>query len=86
MSLYQIAFTHSAQKELEDFDPPIIQKIFPKIENLANNPRPLGCIKLKGRKDLWRIRIGEYRAVYSIDDKSRMVDIIYIRHRKDVYR
>ena len=86
MSLYRIVLAHSAQKELEDLDPPIIQRLFPKLENLVNNPRPLGCVKLKGSRDLWRIRIGEYRAIYSIDDKNRVVDIICIRHRKDVYR
>ena len=57
-----------------------------KIETLALNPRPTGCKKLSGAKDLWRLRVGDYRMVYKIDDARRIVDIAVIRHRRDVYR
>jgi mRNA interferase RelE/StbE len=49
-------------------------------------PRPSGAIKLHGNKSLWRIRIGDYRVIYSIDDISRGIDISVVRHRRDVYR
>jgi mRNA interferase RelE/StbE len=56
------------------------------IERLATNPRPKGCRKLEGADNLWRIRVGDYRVIYSVDDARRIVDIIAIRHRSEAYR
>jgi len=55
------------------------------ILTLADNPRPPGCAKLKGR-DEWRVRVGDYRIVYGIDDEQRVVEVVHIGHRRDVYR
>jgi mRNA interferase RelE/StbE len=85
MADYSVTFSRSAQKELEALSNPLIQKIFSKIESLSNNPRPPGCAKLQGFSNLWRIRIGDYRVVYSIDDISKTIDITRIRHRREVY-
>lgn len=63
----------------------VVQRIFEKIEALAINPRPAGCKKLKGSMNLWRIRIGDYRVIYSILEKLIRVEIIAIRHRSDAY-
>jgi len=53
---------------------------------LAENPRPAGCKKLKGtHEDLWRIRIGNYRVIYTINDTIQIIDIQKIGHRKDIY-
>lgn len=82
---YTIAFARSARKELERLEAEVVSRLFPKIELLAQQPRPRGCRKLAGRQGLWRIRIGDYRVVYSIDDVAKVVDIIAIRHRSDVY-
>ena len=62
------------------------QRILRRIEDLADDPRPHKCRKLQGGAELWRIRLGEYRVVYSVDDDAGMVDIIAVRHRRDVYR
>ncbi len=51
------------------------RRIISRVEALATNPRPPGCVKLQGATDLWRIRVGDYRVVYSIDDTARLVDI-----------
>jgi mRNA interferase RelE/StbE len=59
--------------------------LVPKIEGLAADPRPSGCRKLRGYKDLWRIRVGNHRVVYIFDDDSMMVSITRIAHRIDVY-
>jgi len=59
MADYAITFARSARKELESFDAHIVNRIFPKIEALAKEPRPAGCRKLKSEKNLWRIRIGD---------------------------
>ena len=60
--------------------------MFRRIELLATNPRPAGCRKLEGAEDLWRIRIGDYRVIYSVDDARRIVDVSAVRHRSDAYR
>ena len=86
MDLYEIVFTRSARKELEILNYKIVLQILKKIENLSLNPRPSGSKKLKGEKDLWRVRVGDYRVIYSIDDSEKLVDVSVIRHRKDVYR
>jgi len=52
---------------------------------LADDPRPPGCTRLRGLDD-WRIRVGDYRIVYGIDDERRMVEILNVAHRRDVYR
>jgi mRNA interferase RelE/StbE len=52
---------------------------------LANDPRPPGCTRLRGRDD-WRIRVGDYRIVCGIDDDRRVVEILAVAHRRDVYR
>jgi mRNA interferase RelE/StbE len=59
MADYNITFARSARKELEDFDAQIVNRIFPKIETLARTPRPAGCRRLQGGKNLWRIRVGD---------------------------
>jgi len=68
------------------WDEKIINRLFPKIENLSVNPRPAGFRKLAGNKYLWRIRAGSYRIVYSINDDKYLVDIIAVRDRKDAYK
>jgi len=57
-----------------------------KIDALADNPRPSGAEKLKGAKDLWRIRSGNYRIIYTIQDEALLVLVIRIGHRREVYR
>lgn len=85
MPNYSITFARSARKELEALANPLIERIFRQIESLADSPRPAGCKKLKGSEDLWRIRIGDYRVVYAIDDILQSVDVIAVRHRSQAY-
>jgi len=86
MQSYQITFARSARKELQALPMSVAERILTKIEALVSNPRPTGCKKLKGPTRLWRLRIGEYRVVYDLDDENRVVDITIVRHRSDVYR
>lgn len=83
---YEITFTRSASKEIQSLSSSLVNRIFPKIEALATEPRPKGCTKLSGYENLWRIRIGDYRVIYSVDDKTELIDIIAIKHRKDAYK
>jgi mRNA interferase RelE/StbE len=82
---YTITFARSARKELERFDGHVINRICPKIEALAKGPRPIGCHKLEGEKNLWRIRVGDCRVIYTIDDGEQRVDIVAVRHRSKAY-
>ena len=83
---YKVVFARSARKELESLDITLVNRILLKIEALVKDPRPGQCRKIIGEKNLWRLRIGDYRVIYSIDDEQRMIDINAIRHRSDAYR
>lgn len=85
MAEYAVTFARSARRELEALDATAIARILPKIESLATVPRPHGSRKLSGEKHLWRIRIGDYRVIYSVFDTDQRVDIIAIRHRREAY-
>lgn len=85
MAEYSITFARSARRELEVLDSTVIHRILSKIESLAVQPRPHGSRKLIGEKHLWRIRIGDYRVIYSILDKERRIDITAVRHRREAY-
>ncbi|MGC9997770.1 MAG: type II toxin-antitoxin system RelE/ParE family toxin [Terriglobia bacterium] len=83
---YSVTFARSARKELEGLDRPLVDRIFPVIESLAQNPRPAKCKKLSGIQNRWRIRIGDYRVIYQISDDEKVVDIVAVRHRREAYR
>jgi mRNA interferase RelE/StbE len=84
--MYTITFKKSAEKELDKLPTQAIKRISRAIDGLGNNPRPPGSKKLEGeRESLWRIRTGDYRIIYLIEDVIKIVDIRRISHRKDVY-
>ena len=85
--MYQIVVKPSARKELRKLSVQVATAISEKIESLAQNPRPEGCKKLVNNKEsIWRVRVGDYRILYAIDDEIRIVDIQHIGHRRDVYK
>lgn len=86
MAEYAITFARSARRELEKIDPSLARRILTTIEELSNEPRPPGCRKLQGSTNLWRVRVGDYRVVYSVDDRHRVIDITAVRHRREAYR
>ena len=86
MADYSIVFARSARKELESLPTKLVQRIFPTIEALATEPRPRGCRKLTTEKNLWRIRVGDHRVIYTIDDDKKAIDIIAVRHRSKAYQ
>ena len=86
MPEYAVTLARSARKELQALDRAVATRVLKRIEALAKSPRPSGCKKLEGAENLWRIRVGDWRVVYSIDDSALVIDISVIRHRRDVYR
>ncbi len=85
MPKYYVAIAASAERELKKLAGQLIARIVPRLENLASNPRPSGCKKLRGGDSEWRIRAGDYRVVYTIDDAKLRVEVTRIRHRSEVY-
>lgn len=86
MASYQIEFRGSAERELHRIDPQMVPRIMVAIRKLAEEPRPLGTRKLAGSKQAYRIRIGDYRVVYSVHDPDKTVSIDRVRHRREAYR
>ena len=85
MGSYRVALTASAEKELRRIPSKTIERIIARLEGFAQSPRPHGCKKLRGGDVQWRVRVGEYRIVYEIDDVGRSVVVTRIAHRRDVY-
>jgi mRNA interferase RelE/StbE len=86
MPQYRISFKSSAARELKKMPLELQRRVANKIEQLVEDPRLSGVIKLKGDDDLYRCRVGEYRLVYQIDDSTQKIVVTRVRHRKDVYR
>jgi len=82
---YKVILVRGAQKSLLAIPSPYFEQIEARLQALADNPRPQGCKKLKGR-DGWRIRSGNYRIVYEIDDPSAVVTVRAIGPRGEIYR
>ena len=85
MVKYSLEIKQSAQKELDALDDALFTRIDRKILALADNPRPAGRKKLKGYKDQWRARIGDWRVLYIVDDAAKLVTVTRIAHRREVY-
>ena len=85
MALYNIEWKTSAKKELRKINKKQIPKIIEAVENLALNPHPANHKKLLGTQHNFRIRVGNYRVVYFLEDDKLLIEIIRVRHRKDAY-
>ncbi|MBG0744843.1 MAG: type II toxin-antitoxin system RelE/ParE family toxin [Cylindrospermopsis raciborskii KL1] len=83
---YKIIITKSIQKQLDNLPSNIQDRVYEKISQLAEEPRPDGVAKLKGYDNEYRIRIGDYRLVYEIQDDKLIVLILQCKHRRDVYK
>ncbi len=82
---YAVSLNRSAQKEIRALDGNIRLRVVQSIRSLVAEPRPPGCRKLVGATNRWRIRIGDYRVIYSINDENRRVVILVARHRSKAY-
>lgn len=83
---YEIIIKPSAEKSFARLEKAQQIKIIKAIENLAVNPRPQGFKKLKSIVELYRIRVGDYRIIYSIDNNVLIISIVRIGHRKEIYK
>ena len=85
MSNYTVQVQPSARKELEHLPDNVLARVISRLESLAHTPRPAGCKKLKGHGDQWRLRVGDWRVIYIIDDARAMVTVTRVAHRGKVY-
>jgi len=83
---YTVHYEPRAFKELAKLDKPMARRLVRAIDRLADQPRPSGVRPLAGHPDLWRLRVGDYRAVYAIRDAELLVLMVRIAHRGTVYR
>jgi mRNA interferase RelE/StbE len=83
--MYKISVRGKAKKQILQISPPHFQRIKNQIDKLRENPRPNGAKKLKGESG-YRIRVGNYRILYEIDDKAKLLIIYRVKHRRDVYK
>ncbi len=83
---YQVEITPAAQHMIKKLPKNVQQRIIEQLEALAVDPRPVGVIKLAAEENLYRVRVGDYRIVYEIQDDILLILITKIGHRKDVYR
>ncbi|MHC4509228.1 MAG: type II toxin-antitoxin system RelE family toxin [Planctomycetota bacterium] len=84
MAKYRITIKRSAAKELEDIPRRDLQRIIKRVRSLATDPRPHGSQKLSGQEQ-YRIRQGDYRIVYSVEDKDSLIEVVKIGHRREIY-
>ena len=84
--MHKILLERNAEKDLDRLSALFRSRVIGAIQQLASEPRPRGCRKLLGGTNDWRIRVGGYRVLYEIDDRSKIVRINRVRHRREVYR
>ena len=84
--VHRIIHASRAARQIRKLDSQIARRIMADIDELATNPRPHGCTRLQGHQNLYRIRVGDYRVVYRINDAEHFVEISIVAHRREVYR
>lgn len=83
---YQVEITPAAKRQIKKLVEPVQLAIIERLEQLAENPRPSGALKMQGAESLYRIRVGDYRIIYEIQDRALLIAIVKVGHRSDVYR
>ena len=86
MDYYKVLWKRSSEKDLRNIEPKQIPRIIKVAESLSENPFPRQNRKLRGSKDNYRIRVGNYRVIYQVDKRMKIVTIYHICHRREIYR
>jgi mRNA interferase RelE/StbE len=84
--VYEVYLERAAERDLRRLPADVFRRIIPRLQALGENPRPTGCRKISGSESDWRLRVGDYRTVYEIDDEARTVRVFRVRHRREAYR
>lgn len=86
MAFYNIRFKNSVEKDFKKLPRAVLHRVTERVELLATDPFPRGVSKLSGAERLYRILVGNYRIIYSVDDWKKLIFVHYIRHSRDAYR
>ncbi len=84
--MHELLIERSAERDLDRLPEAVRGHVIAKISGLGKIPRPPGTRKIVGARSDWRLRVGDYRIVYEIDDRERIIRIWRVRHRREVYR
>ena len=83
--MFKVSITSRAERELKRLDQPVRNRIIIALSALASELRPAGCLKVKSEENVWRIRVGDWRVGYQVDDNNSEVVVVRIAHRSDFY-
>ncbi len=83
--MFRVSITSRAERELKRLDRPIKNRIVSAILALASDPRPPGCLKVRSEEGVWRIRVGDWRVGYQVDDSNNEVVVVRVAHRSEFY-
>ncbi len=86
MARYQLEIKKKAVKELSRVRPDVGKKLLQSIKSLASEPRPRQSHKLSESENSYRLKVGDYRVLYQVDDEAKLVTIFKVGHRREVYR
>lgn len=84
--MYDVLLERSVERALKRVSSSDFSRILVALKELASNPRPSGCKKLVGGERDWRVRVGDYRVLYEIDDAEKTVRVLNVKHRREAYR
>ena len=83
---YTIEFSPGGARDLRKLSDEVRRRLTPHIDRLARDPRPRGALKMAGPEGFYRIRVGDYRVIYTVEDDRLIVLVVRIAHRREVYR
>ncbi|MBZ5544402.1 MAG: type II toxin-antitoxin system RelE/ParE family toxin [Acidobacteriia bacterium] len=84
--MYSVKITSRAEGELKRLDRPVRNRVVTAIQALASDPRPPGCLKVRSAEGVWRVRVGDWRIGYEINDSLQEVVVIRVGHRSEFYQ
>jgi mRNA interferase RelE/StbE len=84
--VYELLLERNAERDLKKLPKGMFDRVILNVKALAQNPKPQGSRKIIGSKNDWRIRVGDYRVIYEIDEEVKAVKVMRIRHRREAYR
>lgn len=84
--MYAVEFSKKAQRQFKTLPQFAQEQLKPKIDALSINPRPIGIKALQGQKGLLRLRVGDYRVIYQVEDNRLLIVVVEVGHRREVYR
>jgi mRNA interferase RelE/StbE len=86
MASYHLKVKRSFEKDLRKCPDHVVKRVLRKVEQLPEQPLPKGVDKIEGSESSYRIRVGDYRVIYELNQGAKEITVFYVRHRKDVYR